>query len=570
MSAFRDARSIQPVALAHQYRLNIVPRKKLPSKIQRTQKITQLPVSDTDDCAGYDDGYEFTKRSNIDLDEEEENDFYFRCDTPPVAKLNLSDSTMKVYEQACKKYKIVPLSCIKKTLSSSKLTCQSIKLTYNDCKCICFALLYNHNVENIEFVENEIGPGSIRLFAEIIQENASLSQVNFAHNNLTSDGAKVLCEAVKRQPSITFLDISGTGLTENDGEHVRAMIENNKYLEELRLGHNGLSDKGMIPISEALKTNKKLRLLDLKWNHIRLQGAMAIGEALACNTSLEIVDLAWNGLHKEGARSIANALSMNASLLELDLTCNRLTEECIASILSGLKKNTTLEKLHIGQNQISTRGALVILQCIEENKTSGLKLVDFGTLEVHDKFVNVYEEMKKSREIEIKYGHVWSTERKPLDEVDGEDEKALLNCNPLTVLMECVRIQNLRLIDFFKSLDVDKSNLICINELCDGMIKLGVPIRRQTLLRLLRRLDKDNNGKLDFGEMIAAQKIHRQYIRKIFAQGDVEFENTEVGKVSILLRKIMSTNYVMKKSDKDSRRQHVNTPERDTDDMNEN
>lgn len=547
-----------PGTLAQHYRLNIPPRRREPVIVERKRKQPDqsqiiIEVNDKNASTRFSPAV-WRPSTDDDLDFDEEDAFYFG-ETPPTPRVSSVDPVIKLYEAACKKFKLLPLSSIKANILRQTLTCKFIQLQRDDCKSICYALCCDPYVERLDFQENGMGPTSMYFFAEVIESSAFLTHITIAENDLKSEGARIICEAVQMNNMIVSLDLSGNGLIECDGKTCQMLIKSSTSLQELYLGHNELMDQGVMKIAAALKVNETLKILDLSWNHIRLKGAEAIGEALEQNVSLRNVNLAWNGLYRDGSESLALALKRNDTLTELDLTCNRLTEYCIAEILRGLDDNTTLETLRIGQNHITTRGALAILQHMKENKTSGITLLDFGNQEVHDKFEQLYQEVKKERDLTVLYGAVWSTERPSLAQssVDN-DEVALLACNPLTVLMECMRLQNMRLLDFFKSLDTNKSNFICINELCEGMLRVKIPIRRHTLLQLLHKLDIENNQNLDYVEMVEAQNIHRRNIRTIFAANpEVDFDKTEIGKVSNILRRIMGTQFVMKKTECDAR-----------------
>ena len=74
------------------------------------------------------------------------------------------------------------------------------------------------------------------------------------------------------------------------------------------------------------------------------------------------------------------------------------------------------------------------------------------------------------------YGMVWHEDRKNIsaDDVVSEDAAFLLNSNPLTVIMECMRLQNFRLVDMFQSLDTDNNNKITVHELVNGLLVSSV------------------------------------------------------------------------------------------------
>lgn len=552
MTEVRPSRSIRPQILAHQYRLNIKPQREVQRILDRTRPEEVPPEQEE---LVHKNKPQLKINTCIEEDfEREEDDFYFDLDSPAI-EWNKVDPVVQTYEAACTKLNIVPSTSVKTNLVKKVFSQKYNQLQANDCKAICYALVDNMHVHQIEFEQNGLCDISINHLSQVITPSSFITHVTLTDNALKSQGAQLVCESVKKNNMIEYLDLSGNGFVESDGKIFRDMIENAHSLSELYLARNSLMDVGVKEIAIALESTMTLKVLDLQWNHIRLGGAVAIGEAIEENCSLQVLNLAWNGLYKEGAEAIGDALKVNETLKEIDLTCNRLSEECFAKILLGLDVNNTLEVLRLGQNHISCTGAEFILRKIFDNKTSGIKMLDFGNQEVKETFVQLYNDLRVQRGVHVIYGMVWDSRRKSLSTSgEDDDELALLSLNPLTVLMECMRLQNFRLIDLFKSLDTNKSNMVCINELCDGLLRVGVPVKRTMLLKLLSRLDKDNNKQLDFGEMVEAQNIHRQNLRRTLqAVGDGDFEQTAIGKVSLILRRIMAKNIIMKKQENDSR-----------------
>ena len=90
---------------------------------------------------------------------------------------------------------------------------------------------------------------------------------------------------------------------------------------------------------------------------------------------------------------------------------------------------------------------------------------------VYDKFEKLYKEMKQRRSpFEVIYGYVWDTERAGITHTDiNDDEKDLIDEDPLTVLFEYARLQNFRLLDMFVILDRDKSGSLDKNEFKEGL-----------------------------------------------------------------------------------------------------
>ena len=56
----------------------------------------------------------------------------------------------------------------------------------------------------------------------------------------------------------------------------------------------------------------------------------------------------------------------------------------------------------------------------------------------------------------------------------------------------------MRVFDLFKSLDKDKSMSISIAEFVAGLKETGVPLRHDELLTLVKSLDLDGDGEIDY------------------------------------------------------------------------
>lgn len=76
----------------------------------------------------------------------------------------------------------------------------------------------------------------------------------------------------------------------------------------------------------------------------------------------------------------------------------------------------------------------------------------------------------------------------------------------LNLLLEYIELRGLRVVDFFRQLDKDNSKKITRAEFMNGVKKTGIPMTRRQLKKLVRILDTDNDGNIDYGEMVAIKK----------------------------------------------------------------
>ena len=93
-------------------------------------------------------------------------------------------------------------------------------------------------------------------------------------------------------------------------------------------------------------------------------------------------------------------------------------------------------------------------------------------------FIQHFKDLKETRlNLVVKHGILLSNKH------DTEGDDNFLNDDPMMVLMEFMRIQNLRLVDLFTSLDKDGSKSLSYDEFRDGLM-VGHFTFRQSTTRL--------------------------------------------------------------------------------------
>ena len=77
----------------------------------------------------------------------------------------------------------------------------------------------------------------------------------------------------------------------------------------------------------------------------------------------------------------------------------------------------------------------------------------------------------------------------------------------LTALKNFLLEKRLRAVDLFNFLDKDKTQSVSPDEMFVGLKKLNVPLSDPQLKRLIRILDRDGDGEIDYGEFAAVNEI---------------------------------------------------------------
>jgi len=98
----------------------------------------------------------------------------------------------------------------------------------------------------------------------------------------------------------------------------------------------------------------------------------------------------------------------------------------------------------------------------------------------------------------------------------------------LNLLLEYIELRGLRVVDFFRQLDKDNSKKISRAEFMNGVKKAGIPMTRKQLKKLVRVLDTDNDGTIDYGEMIAIKRddvFDFYHKKKVYKKDDPQLQS---------------------------------------------
>ncbi|GFR68629.1 leucine-rich repeat-containing protein 74A-like [Elysia marginata] len=228
--------------------------------------------------------------------------------------------------------------------------------------------------------------------------------------------------------------------------------------------------------------------------------------ALADNDSIRELDLSWNGLGREGCAGLEAALQKNKYLVQLNLECNRVSSESLGHLLKGLERNSSLETLILSTNPLSTDDAKLIAASLKTATKSAIKVVDIFDVTVDDDFVAMQEELEE-RGVSIYYGNIL---QRPKKEIKA-GPRTLGSFDPILVLFEYMKQQNLRLIDLFRSLDVNRDNAISREELRNGFMSLNMHLPEGVFSAAFNKLDLNSNNLIDIDEL---KNAHRRVIRQ--------------------------------------------------------
>ncbi|XP_061188206.1 leucine-rich repeat-containing protein 74B-like [Saccostrea echinata] len=433
--------------------------------------------------------------------------YFFDTPTPEVPETVISSTSQSTYLKACRMLSITPSTFCLRCLNEATLVIPHHGIGPSGAKAVAIALVNNSTISRLDLSSNGLESTGLFYILEMLQSNKMISDINLARNDLGSRGAQLISESLRKNKTLTKLNISGNNFSEKDANYLGKLIKKNKTIKELVLSHNSFREQGGVVLGGALECNRVLKKLDLSWNHLRQLGAVAICWSIGENTSLTSLDLSWNGFGMEGCHEMGKSLLRNRTLTYLDLSSNRVSFDAFRQLLRGVVHNKVLKVLKVGSNPITTDGAFAILQSIAVSDTS-LEEIDLKDVSVDSDFVDLLEQIKKRRPLTCHYGNTLRH-----DEIKKGDVKRVLDTDdPVTVLFEYMKQKNLRLIDLLHNLDRDHSDTITRDEFQQGLSNIDLPLSGRSLDILMKKLDTNRDGSVDYEELSAR---HKEYMRKV-------------------------------------------------------
>ncbi|OWF38688.1 hypothetical protein KP79_PYT10815 [Mizuhopecten yessoensis] len=433
---------------------------------------------------------------------------------PGTEKEKEEDTTPKGrYLQICEDMGIQPATYFIKHMSETELVMKFHGLGPIGMKAMAESLMINTILEKIDLEGNYIlGEGTSHL-TRVLKENVYVTELVLTDNKMGTEGAKAICELLSENKTIIHLNLSGNDIEDTAAEYFYEMLTRNAAIKTLLLQHNSFEEKGAEWFAMALNENVSLESLDLSWCHFQTKGCVMIVEALRENVGLKYFDISMNGFGLEGAKAMEETLKENKYLIKLNLSYCRIPLEGTPHIAAGLQTNDTLEELNIGFNPLSAEGGYAVLVGVERNTTKTLKMLDFGNLMIRKNFKEVCDRLREERPIKIKFGGVLSDQ--PRAKRKEDDPVAKLHNDPLNKLKRFVEEAGYRMIDLLQQFDTDNSWSISLEELQEGVRKTGIDLSDPEINELMKRLDKDGNGEIDFSELIEGDNENRQARRDV-------------------------------------------------------
>ncbi|WAQ98466.1 LR74A-like protein [Mya arenaria] len=386
--------------------------------------------------------------------------------------------TDDIYVRACAFMGITASQTyVKQVTTTHAVSMANTSLSHVTIKPIAISLVRDHVIHTLDVSGNDIGALGVIYIAQMLAVNDTIIELNLSSTMPGRAGLEELAKQIINNKSLTILRLESNCLDHTETDVLINLMRNGPDIESIFLGHNNLGYDGGKLLAKELETNTTLRTLDLQWNHFRKQSAGHLCNAIKSNKGLRHLNLSWNGLGKEGCIAMAKSLPGNKSLQHLDLTNNRIDVVALPFLLHGLVRNKGIESLHLAKNPMTTTGAKAVVKAVTGAANMRIKYLNIEDIPVDKEFTDLVRTMREKKSIDIDHGpEMYSAVELVMKEHDPHD---LNRFDPVMVLMEYIRIDNLRLIDLFQFMDTGGRGLVSKDDLRVGISTLQLPLTEE-------------------------------------------------------------------------------------------
>ncbi|CAB3990411.1 leucine-rich repeat-containing 74A-like [Paramuricea clavata] len=407
---------------------------------------------------------------------------------PPAAPKQYDSSGKYTYLKVCKQEDVLPVSSLQPKFEEKEMAIKHRSLGSKGALPLAKSLLKNVYVEKLDLSDNGIEAIGTSFIASMLVDNCYITQLDLSENAIGADGGILLAEMLTRNQILRKLTLRSNHLTDRVAKRFAESLRENRTLRHLDLSHNEIGEQGAVFLGAGLAINYGLKHLDLSWNCIRGKGGVAIAQAMKINDSLTTLNLSWNGVSLLGCVALGKFLRRNENLKELDLRNNRIGYLGAQRLCPGIAKNVSLETLNIGLNPLGDDGVAALLKAVKINKS--LKVLSLENVTVSSNAFREIEQLEKTREIKIVTGGL------------GSFKKPKEMPQQMAILLDFIKVNRLRLVDWFFQFDKDHSGDISREEFKTGLKETGLKMTQKQLDTLIEYLDVDNNGKIEYSELL--------------------------------------------------------------------
>jgi len=395
---------------------------------------------------------------------------------------------------------------------------------------VCTALSGNTDLLVLSFRNNNFGDMAAKHFGTLLSANTTLEELDLSGNNIRTRGAQMLAEG----------------------------LSTNVRLCKLNLNSNGVGSVGMTALAEALGGNSTLTQLHVAGNNIGDAGAVALAAALSGRKTMAKVDISNNPISTKGMKALFEAVAASGGACELAFDGIVLDEETIKALEEAAKNNPNarfignfptfdgFDDVRAQAMQASDRIANRAHDWTHKKAKAGPAKIQIEDVEGGEAAVGVADEEEASglppHLSRSTKGNMWDdvdqgdlkrrgvsrssmmidpNELAAFDEDDPQAERMRLWAeshpdvpDPMLALERYVYQNRLRLVDFFFSIDKDRSGAVSWAELEQAVMVLdGLDLSEEQMDELMDRLDGDGDGEIDYEELCTGRRELTEKLR---------------------------------------------------------
>lgn len=418
----------------------------------------------------------------------------------PVTKRAFDPSGKNLYHKLCKEKELVPVSYLCDRFHCKEIVMKHHGLGSQGTFPIAKALIKNTFTEKLDLTDNYIESAGAIALANMLLDNCFITEINLSENFLRSDGGVALAKVLLKNTSLLKLVLKSNHLTDKDAKAFAEAMKENRTLTHLDLSYNEIGEMGGIYLGAGLGMNYGLKHLDVSWNSIRFKGAVGMAQGLKTNDCLSHLNISWNGLSLLGCVALGRFLKKNEALEFLDISNNRIGLLATQKLALGIAAHPNLKVLKIGKNPIGDGGVETILNVVKVHRT--IKFLSLEDITVSPKIFDEIKEIEKERGVTIITGGIGGYKR-PKEMPPG-----------MRILLTFIQDNRLRLIDWFNQFDKDHSGGISRDEFKTGLKETGLVMTQRQLDRLIDFIDINNDGEIEYSELLRGREITIQEIRQ--------------------------------------------------------
>ena len=316
----------------------------------------------------------------------------------PINKIQFKGSFNKIGENYIQKL------LLSVYIYSPEILCFSFKNCENLSKQILnYIVIMISNLSNLKILDlesNKLNNEQIKILANGLKENKTLTALILNNNKISSDGGFYLADALVENKNITQLYLSKNNITEDGLKSILNVINKNQKIKFLDISYNELEANDFSIISDFLKEKPNMKMLNLSGNELDKNGAINLGNYFSNGKNIDVLNMSDmniidefipilfksfnneelyfddNNIKEDGFKSLFEMISTNGNLKKLSLKNTGINSTGLTYLNNIIKKLSNIVEIHLENNYFNENACNILFDLCKEK---GVKI--FVTLD---------------------------------------------------------------------------------------------------------------------------------------------------------------------------------------------